>query len=462
MPLPILFWVGAAALGAIAAKKGYDAYSDSEEASSLNQDAIDVFEKGQRSLKTAKTQCTDVLEALGQQKLEIYAGTIGRYASLMEPIRNVERPGPPQIDRLGSNAFSSAELAQMKKHSDLASELLGGGTAAIGTGGLIGVASYGGATMLATASTGTAISTLTGVAATNATLAWFGGGSLAAGGLGVAGGMAVLGGIVAAPVLAVGGFVLAAKAREKLAAARSNHALATKQAAEMRAAASVVSGIREVANLFWYMLAGLDERTTQLLDDFEIVIKRHGTDFSKYAEDDQRKVWLTHHFVKGLRAVADAPLLTKSGALTKSYPKALEHGRSLLRDERARVMTLPGGGRYEGAILDGEMHGRGVLTLPDGSWIKGVFLNGLFPENGQVAFSLPDGAGYEGTMVDGEMHGQGIWTFPDGSRSEGTFLKGDPHGEHTLIHPDGTRKTIQPEHLKAKLKSLDAMLNSLG
>lgn len=46
-----------------------------------------------------------------------------------------------------------------------------------------------------TAGTGTAISTLSGVAATRATLAVLGGGTLAAGGLGIAGGAVVLGGI---------------------------------------------------------------------------------------------------------------------------------------------------------------------------------------------------------------------------------------------------------------------------
>lgn len=49
--------------------------------------------------------------------------------------------------------------------------------------------------MFGAASTGTAISTLSGAAATKATLAWFGGGSLAAGGFGVAGGGIVLAGI---------------------------------------------------------------------------------------------------------------------------------------------------------------------------------------------------------------------------------------------------------------------------
>ena len=58
---------------------------------------------------------------------------------------------------------------------------------------------------LGSASTGTALATLNGVAATNATLAWFGGGSLAAGGGGMAAGSAALGGIVAIPALAITG-----------------------------------------------------------------------------------------------------------------------------------------------------------------------------------------------------------------------------------------------------------------
>jgi hypothetical protein len=47
---------------------------------------------------------------------------------------------------------------------------------------MTGWAVYGGVMQLGAASTGTLISSLSGAAATNATLAWLGGGSLAAGG----------------------------------------------------------------------------------------------------------------------------------------------------------------------------------------------------------------------------------------------------------------------------------------
>ena len=55
-----------------------------------------------------------------------------------------------------------------------------------------------------TASTGTAISSLSGAVATNATLAWLSGGTLAAGGLGIAGGAIVLGAIGIAGAVCAG------------------------------------------------------------------------------------------------------------------------------------------------------------------------------------------------------------------------------------------------------------------
>lgn len=72
---------------------------------------------------------------------------------------------------------------------------IAGGTMAVGAWSLV--------TLFGSASTGTALAGLSGAAATNATLAWFGGGALAAGGTGIAGGMTVLGGIVAIPLVYV-------------------------------------------------------------------------------------------------------------------------------------------------------------------------------------------------------------------------------------------------------------------
>lgn len=83
---------------------------------------------------------------------------------------------------------------------------IAGGTMAVGAWSLV--------TLFGSASTGAAISSLSGVAATNATLAWFGGGAVAAGGAGMAGGMTVLGGLVAVPLVYVAAKSTYKKAKE--------------------------------------------------------------------------------------------------------------------------------------------------------------------------------------------------------------------------------------------------------
>ena len=80
-----------------------------------------------------------------------------------------------------------------------------GGTA---VGALTSVTAMGLVSTFATASTGTAISALSGAAATNATLAWFGGGAIAAGGGGTALGATVLTGGTAAIVIAAGAGIM--------------------------------------------------------------------------------------------------------------------------------------------------------------------------------------------------------------------------------------------------------------
>jgi len=79
------------------------------------------------------------------------------------------------------------------------------------------------------ASTGTAIGTLSGAAATNATLAWLGGGSIASGGGGMAAGSVVLGGIVIIPALAVMAFLNHAAANKEIKNIKENELKALNQ-----------------------------------------------------------------------------------------------------------------------------------------------------------------------------------------------------------------------------------------
>jgi len=169
------------------------------------------------------------------------------------------------------------------------------------------------------------------VAATNATLAWFGGGATAAGGLGMAGGMAVLGGIVAGPVLAFGGAMFAAKARENLAGAKRDFALAEKYASEMTSAESVVRGIRRVADQYIEVISQVAERIRPVLDRLAAIISNHHRiDFEKYPEDAKRDVYVAVQFAQCLKALLDVPILKTDGSLDEAHLEVLERGRALL------------------------------------------------------------------------------------------------------------------------------------
>ncbi|GAA6952131.1 hypothetical protein VN0387_11490 [Helicobacter pylori] len=75
---------------------------------------------------------------------------------------------------------------------------------------------YTGVGMLASTAGGVAIAELSGVAATNATLAWMSGGAISLGGGLAARSMALIGGVGAAPVIAILGILSAKKMEKKL------------------------------------------------------------------------------------------------------------------------------------------------------------------------------------------------------------------------------------------------------
>lgn len=102
----------------------------------------------------------------------------------------------------GVNKFNSDYNAAI----GIGSGTIAGGSLALGSWALVGA--------FGSASTGTAIAGLSGAAASNATLAWLGGGTLAAGGAGVSGGIMMLGGIVAVPLILIASAGTHKKAKE--------------------------------------------------------------------------------------------------------------------------------------------------------------------------------------------------------------------------------------------------------
>jgi hypothetical protein len=146
------------------------------------------------------------MDKLGALELEILH-SFDEFSNTIEKIQN--RPQFKEYSKDGVT-LPKYDKEALKSVSVGAGVLLGGlGGAAVGTAG--GFAAAGATTSavmaLGTASTGTAIASLSGVAATNATLAALGGGAIAAGGGGIALGTTILGATTLGVGLLVGGVI---------------------------------------------------------------------------------------------------------------------------------------------------------------------------------------------------------------------------------------------------------------
>ena len=331
MPLPLLIAIPAlVGMAGYGVKKSADAVRDNKKANVTRKQTAQIYANANKNLKQARESTTASLVCLGKLKLALWEDEFGCFVTAFEKLKNVQLTNSSHVDRLGAVSFTKNDLAEMKKISNHAKEVATGGAAAVSTGALVGMASYGGATMFAAASTGTAIGSLSGAAAANATLAWFGGGSLATGGLGMAGGTAVLGGIVAAPVLAVGGAIFAAKARQNLAEAKADKAKAKKAAAQLRSATALVNGIKKVSEQYIDLLEELRPKFNSAILKLERVIEDQGSNYEEYDTASRQAVYFAVQFTTCMKAIIEAPILNKSGALHKQHQLGLTTGRQFI------------------------------------------------------------------------------------------------------------------------------------
>lgn len=180
----------------------------------------------QERAEAVAKKTNETINELGGHSSSLYT-LLTNIQLLFARIRNV-----PDESRLKYEEIKAVGLSWKQQVNQIQIEykkaevkITGSGAVGVGTG-VAGAAmgptiAMGIATTIGTASTGTAISTLSGAAATNAAMAWLGGGTVAAGGGGVAAGSFILaltgpvGITVAAVSLAASGLILFKKNTDK-------------------------------------------------------------------------------------------------------------------------------------------------------------------------------------------------------------------------------------------------------
>ncbi|WP_047976353.1 hypothetical protein [Muribacter muris] len=217
MPLPfILAGLAVAAVGT-GAKKAYDGYQDNSEAERIIDSAKSEYSKATKELEESHNKLNKKIESVGNLRLHI-GGRVKELKEMAEKLQ--EKLKLISSEKTFNFNISNIKLKRIDAFGLSVAEFTTGIASGAIAGGVAAYAAYGGTMALATASTGTAISSLAGAAATKATLASLGGGSLAAGGFGIAGGTALLGGVVAAPIIAIAAWTYASNAEENLSKAR--------------------------------------------------------------------------------------------------------------------------------------------------------------------------------------------------------------------------------------------------
>ncbi len=318
MLIPLLLIGIGAGTTAIGIGKGIKAGIDQNDANDTNQCAQSIINSATERANGCRQNSVKAIENLGLKKIWILHNSMNSFIRLFEQIHNIELTDSAGLSETNKLTIDKQAFIELKKMSAVASSIVSGMAGGAALGAVTAFGAYSGAMALgACATTGTAIASLSGVAATNATLAFLGGGALSVGGLGIAGGTVVLGGLVAGPALAVMGFVVGAKASANKEAAYANLAQAREYAEEAKTVQILCKAIRMRASMFERLLIKLDAIFEPLIDSLEEIIQTTGAEYSHYSDNEKAVVAANLSIAKAIKTVLDTPILTEDGNLTK-------------------------------------------------------------------------------------------------------------------------------------------------
>lgn len=336
--MPIPFIIGGIAVAAAAAgvKKGFDAKQDMDESNEVNEAAKAIAIESENFISMAKERTKGAVEALGQEKIRLLTTSISDFVTNFEKIKNINLKNSEGIDELRNFNPSSESFKQLKEASYEAKQVAVNGIAAIGSGALLAYGTYsvvmsGLGGLIVTATTGTAIGTLSGAAAVNATLAWLGGGALTAGGFGMMGGMVVLGGLVAGPALAIGGAIFASQARKALNDSYGNYDKAKAFKAQAKNIGVALKAIFTRANQLTELLQKLDSHFIKYISVLVSTINKRGVDWQNYSLSEQQDIYKCVQLAQTIKIVLDTSLLKQDGELEEATNLVLEDGNRYIK-----------------------------------------------------------------------------------------------------------------------------------
>lgn len=332
MPIPFILAGAAAVAGAAGVKKGIDAVGKNSEANRITSDANYLLAEGEHTIEMNRITTNEALEKLGAGKVKLVK-QLERYVEQMNQIRNIDFN---EIDLAASELSNEETLRQIQSYTLTLTNLLAGVTLSAGSGALTAFGAYSGAMAFGAASTGAAINGLTGVAATNATLAYLGGGSLAAGGYGMAGGTLVLGGLIAGPAIAVGGFALDSMATKKLENSKAEAAKAKTTYKQQQIFAATLENIGTVTNEFNTLLLDVRKLQMKVSKSLGAIIKIN-TNWATFTQLEKETVHTSLLVAQLSKGLLETSILDEKGGLLSGTVEKLKELESKTDDFKNKI-----------------------------------------------------------------------------------------------------------------------------
>lgn len=294
---------------------GVEAYQNRKSSRNIKEACEIYYEKAQKVTETARESLNKTINDFGKYRLESLQSTTGRFLGILKDMDKSSRIKEYEIlDSVGINTDTIQKMNRLDMEATTALKSTAtvgalGAAAAMGTPALVSSA----VGALATASTGTAISTLSGAAATNATLAWLGGGSLAAGGTGVAGGAAVLSALTAGATAGIGlvaaGLIASTYYSKKLTEAKEYQKNVETHVVDMELLWGILDSIKQRTEELKSVTMQLEKRLKNELEYLEPLAVDFSTNNNYYNTVFQR----TGLLAKSMSELAQAPLLDEDG-----------------------------------------------------------------------------------------------------------------------------------------------------
>lgn len=290
MPVPLLL-IGAAVAGAVGIGTWLDSRGRKKTARNIYSRYRLRYESDLGRCDKGLKEVNGDLENLSKRRLEslntlILAADFLRNATIKD--RKLDKAFDLEPEILAKWESPSMEVSSLIR--DATKSVTAGASTAVGVYGAVGA--------MGSASTGTAISTLSGAAAQKATLAWLGGGSLAAGGGGMAVGVLTLGSLFVGPAALVSGLV------EMSRASRFVTEVEDKKAELQIASVQIMQKI-EMIEVYRHRIRELRESIDETESSLQKLIEVGNPEI----DEDAYKVWLT---AKTLGELLDTPVVVEN------------------------------------------------------------------------------------------------------------------------------------------------------